>query len=129
MNKILLLGAVLGLSSLIMGAYIDHGLSAHLTGKELQSLLTASRYHQLYAVIISMIGFLISFIKGGNIITVAGYLFITGILFFSFGIYVATIFNLPEIMRIVPLGGFILMVGWCCLIVASLSKQTKKEIK
>lgn len=41
----LLIGAVLGLLSVMIAAYIDHTLALHLTGKSLSSLLTAVRYH------------------------------------------------------------------------------------
>jgi uncharacterized membrane protein YgdD (TMEM256/DUF423 family) len=56
MNVILFLGAALGLSSIMMAAYIDHSLALHLSGKSLRGLLTAVRYHQLYAVVTCIIG-------------------------------------------------------------------------
>ena len=56
MNLILLLGALLGLSSVIMAAFVDHALALHLNEKMLSSVLTAVRYHQFYAIFVSMIG-------------------------------------------------------------------------
>lgn len=45
--------------SVMIAAYIDHTLALHLTGKPLSSLLTAVRYHQFYALVISMIGLIL----------------------------------------------------------------------
>lgn len=126
MNIILLIGSLLGLSSLLMGTYIDHSLSLYLAEKSLKSVLTAARYHQLYALFISLLG-LVSFlqlnVKIKYRINQSAYLFIVGILFFSFGIYASVILNIQKISYLIPLGGIILMLGWVCLIQTAFIKN------
>jgi uncharacterized membrane protein YgdD (TMEM256/DUF423 family) len=119
MNKILFAGAILGLLSVLMAAYVDHSLSFMLTDKALHSILIAVRYHQLYAIVITIIGLIVPlqanprmkswFIK-------SAYIFILGILLFSFSIYISSMTGLLGLLHFVPIGGVALMVGWLGLL-------------
>ena len=55
-NYILLIGALLGFTSVGAGAYVDHILVHAVDEKTLSMIKTALHYHELYAVIISAIG-------------------------------------------------------------------------
>ena len=119
MNLPLMYGAVLGLSSVMIAAYVDHSLALYLTGKQLSSVLTAVRYHQLYALVISMIGLILSFQMNNRMkswLTRAAYVFSTGVILFSFSIYISSLFNMPGFLYLTPVGGIMLMVGWVALI-------------
>ena len=125
MNILLLVGGLLGLSSVMMAAYVDHSLGLYLNGKALNSLLTAVKYHQLYAIIISMMGLYLPMQINPPFkswLNRSAYLFIVGILLFSFSIYCSILFSFPRIIYGTPIGGILLMVGWVCLIRASLLK-------
>ena len=125
MKIILLLGALLGLSSVMMAAYVDHSLGLFLTGKTLSGLLTAVRYHQLYAVVVSIIGLCISqqiHNRSKLWLTRAAWIFFIGILLFSFSIYLSVMLSAAWVIYFTPIGGVLLMVGWCCLIRVSLLK-------
>lgn len=126
MNIILLLGGLIGLSSILMAAYVDHALSVYLSGKALTSVLTAVRYHQLYAIVICAIGLSLPMqtnILRNNWLKRAAYLFIFGIVLFSFSIYFSAIFNIAKITYLTPLGGVTLMIAWVFLICASLLRN------
>lgn len=122
MNKILLIGAILGLLSVMMAAYIDHSLALNLDGKSLQSLLTAVRYHQLYAIVISVIGLVLP-LQGSSRnelwLAMSAYLFIAGILLFCGSIYLSIAASITGIIYLIPMGGIMLMIGWGCLVCAA----------
>lgn len=126
MNKILFSGAILGLLSVLMAAYIDHSLSLTLAGKARHSVSVAIRYHQLYAIVISMIGLVIPFATNHRMkswLVRSAYLFIAGILLFSFSIYLAAISGASGILHFTPIGGVILMLGWGSLMRTALLKN------
>ncbi|TAK76885.1 MAG: DUF423 domain-containing protein [Gammaproteobacteria bacterium] len=125
MNIILFLGAVLGLSSIGVAAYIDHSVALHLSGKPLSELLTAVRYHQLYAIVVSMIGLTLPLQFNQRIkswLTGSAYIFSLGSLLFSFSIYFSVIFSIPGIISCVPIGGMTLIMGWAFLLRVALLK-------
>lgn len=123
MNKLLFLGAVLGFFSIVIGAYVDHSLAVKLSGHTLQSITTAIRYHQLYSAIIAMLGLLVPFqlnAMARGMVAIAGYLFVMGIMLFSFSIYISAITDHSGIMHVVPFGGVALMMGWLCLMISAI---------
>lgn len=122
MQKLLVAGGVLGLTSVMMGAYIDHGLAASLSTKELLSMTTAVRYQQFYALVITLLAIIKP--NANRFLACANISFLVGLLLFSVSIYVGIIFNMHDVMRAAPLGGFILMLGWVCLIGAG-CRQSK----
>lgn len=126
MNVILLFGAILGLSSIMMAAYVDHSLALHLSGKSLSEILTAIRYHQLYAIVICVIGLSSSMQISNRLkswLIRSAYVFLIGVLLFSFSIYLSVIFSVDNFTNLIPLGGILLMAGWGCLIRAALLKM------
>jgi uncharacterized membrane protein YgdD (TMEM256/DUF423 family) len=123
MNIILLLGALMGLSSVMMAAYVDHVLGLTLSGRALSGLLTAVRYHQLYAIVVSIIGLYCAEVSNHKIkswLMLSAYIFIIAILIFSGSIYFSVILQAPGITFITPSGGVLLMLGWVCLLRLSL---------
>lgn len=123
MNLILMIGSLLGFTSVFMAAYVDHSLALQCTGKILEGVLTAVRYHQLYAVIITMLGFaqLSTANKNLKIWTArSAWVFITGSVLFCFSIYLAAMTGWREITFLTPIGGVMLMAGWLILLRAAL---------
>lgn len=127
MNIILLLGTLLGLSSIMMAAYIDHSLALHLSagGASLNALMKAVRYHQLYAVVIGMIGLVVplqNHIRMKSWLTRSACIFLIGIILFSFSIYISALVGSATILYFTPVGGVLLMLGWVVLMRAALLK-------
>jgi uncharacterized membrane protein YgdD (TMEM256/DUF423 family) len=126
MNIILLFGAVLGLSSIIMAAYVDHSLALHLNGKSLGEVLIGVRYHQLYAVVVSVIGLFLPLQINNRVkswLTRSACIFFMGALLFSLGIYLSAILSFFWMAYLIPVGGILLMLGWACLIRSALLKM------
>jgi len=119
MNILLFIGGILGLLSVMMAAYIDHALIAYLTEKSLNSMLTAVRYHQFYSIIICILGLALPLQTNSRIkswLSRTAYLFLIGLILFSFSIYISSLFNVVGIIYLTPVGGIVLMVGWLSLI-------------
>ncbi|MGQ4002496.1 DUF423 domain-containing protein [Francisellaceae bacterium CB300] len=128
---ILATGAILGFISVAFGAYAEHGLKTNISTEQFDMLMTAIRYNQLYAIVISGIGLLMlnnGKLENSIIFKISGCFFILGTLLFSLGIYTSVLFDIPQILRLAPIGGTSLMLGWICLIVLGvLTLQRNKK--
>ena len=118
---ILILGALLGFVAVAFGAYAEHGLRNIVTDEHFRYLMTALRYNQVHAVVITALGLV--FANGGKLsniptLKLSALLFIIGTVIFSFSIYLSVTFDLPALLNITPLGGMTIMGAWFLLVVA-----------
>ncbi len=119
---ILALGAILGLISVVFGAYATHGLRDYVTVEQFEFLLTAIRYNQVHAAVICAIGLtLLNTQRISNVkcLSWSGSAFIVGTMLFSCSIYVAISFDIPQLYNLAPIGAIFIMIAWLLLIVAS----------
>ncbi|MDG1529255.1 MAG: DUF423 domain-containing protein [Polaribacter sp.] len=118
MNKNLTITAVLGITTIILGAFGAHALSKSLTIEGLNSFETAVLYQMFHVIVLLFVNTYKDFtIQQQNRIS---YLFFLGILFFSGSIYVIQLLGVSAkvIWFITPLGGFFLMLGWLFMAVS-----------
>lgn len=118
MNKNLTITAVLGIITIILGAFGAHALSKSLTIEGLNSFETAVLYQMFHVIVLLFVNTYKDFtIQQQNRIS---YLFFLGILFFSGSIYVIQLLGVSAkvIWFITPLGGFFLMLGWLFMAVS-----------
>ncbi len=124
----LLVGAVLGLLSVALGAFGAHGLQSHLekqgfTGLALADKLapweTAAQYQMYHALALLAVG-LLTARRCGLAINLAGTAMTLGTLFFSGCLYAWVLGGPKWLVMIVPIGGSLLIVGWACLVIAIL---------
>ncbi len=126
MNKtIFTTGILLGALSVILGAFGAHALEKVLDFDSLQSFETGVRY-QMYHALLLLILSNVSVLNLKSKKQVY-YLITTGIVLFSFSIYLLatnnlTSFNFKSIALITPIGGTILIVGWFVLGYKALKK-------
>lgn len=121
MNKaILVTAAILGILSIVLGAFAAHGLKELITIEAQKTFETGVRYQMYHAILLLFVGStpLIS-IKAKRIIY---YLVIIGLIFFSGSIYgLATNalsgFDFKNIGFITPIGGMLLIVSWLILLI------------
>lgn len=120
MNRcVLLVGAVLGLVSVVLGAVVDH--SVELNVSDADSIETALRYNMIYSVLIVAL----SLAPVETKLYQAAYVFIVGAVFFSFSIYASVLLTVPYIIYLTPFGGVTLMMAWVFLIIRAF--QIKRE--
>lgn len=124
MNKsILSIGAVLGATAVVMGAFGAHALKGILTVDQLRAYHTGVAY-QFYHVFAIMLCGLMPGNQHAVLLNRAAYLFLTGIVLFSGSLYCLTIFPFLQFLGIVtPLGGISFVAGWLFLAASFLKKR------
>ena len=119
-KKLLLLGTILGLLSVILGAFGAHVLKALVSAEAVQSYETGVRYQMYHALLLLVIGSH-SFVTQKSK-TIIFYLVLSGILLFSGSIYglatnTLTAFNFKSIAFVTPIGGLLLILSWLVLLI------------
>jgi uncharacterized membrane protein YgdD (TMEM256/DUF423 family) len=114
-KKILITAAVLGIISIILGAFGAHALKELISPDMQQTFETGVRYQMYHALFLLFVGTtpLISE-KSKSIIL---YLVVIGVLFFSGSIYglatnALTAFDFKSIGFITPIGGLCFIISW-----------------
>jgi uncharacterized membrane protein YgdD (TMEM256/DUF423 family) len=118
---ILLFGGVLGFISVAFGAYAEHGLKESISEEHFRFLMTAIRYNQVHAVVVTAIGLGIA--SGALplqslLIRWSGILFVLGTALFSFSIYLSVVLALPQLVNLTPIGGTIIMLAWMLIAIS-----------
>lgn len=130
MNKnILIAASLLGVTSVILGAFGAHGLKELVSAESIQTFETGVRY-QMYHAILLLFASSSSLVKEKNKKLIY-YFVLLGIVFFSGSIYglstnELTTFNFKTIGFITPIGGLLLILAWVTLIVNFLKMKPEK---
>lgn len=124
----MILGLILGVSAVILGAFGAHGLKEVLNPESLLSYETGVRYQIYHA-------FLLLIIANNSIISqknknIVFYMILVGVLLFSGSIYLLTTLPLLGVSFksfgfLTPIGGVFLILAWLVLLV-NLLKMNKK---
>lgn len=118
-KKILVTALVLGVLSIILGAFGAHKLKEFLSSEQLISFETGVRYQMYHAL------FLL-FLANNNMVAIKDkaiifYLVLVGVVFFSGSIYILSTAAISGIKArflgpVTPIGGLFLIVSWIYLI-------------
>ena len=117
MKLSLIIGAVLGLTAVILGAFGVHGLKHVLDAGALNTFEIAVRYQMYHALAILLIGAL-SHVASVTWLRRAAIGFIAGVVLFSGSLYLLIFTGQKWLGPITPLGGLCLMVGWGFTVIA-----------
>ncbi len=115
--------ALLGASSVALGAFAAHGLKQVLQPDQLSIFETAVRY-QFYHVFALLISGMLYSAFPNQLVKWAGRLFILGIILFSGSLYLLCYIKYqslpyPWVGAITPLGGVAFISGWVLLFVGT----------
>ncbi len=122
----LLFASILGGLAVIFGAFGAHALTKLLSKDQLKSFETGVKYQMYHAIVLLVIGF------NFNLETISEkymvYSFMVGIILFSFSIYGLIISSAKNkkwrfLGPITPLGGLLLICGWCLMFYNILSTK------
>jgi uncharacterized membrane protein YgdD (TMEM256/DUF423 family) len=117
----LAIAALLGGTSVALGAFGSHALRERLTERALEIFETGNRYQMYHALALLLVGVLLSraeFAQGW--LTASGWSFLAGVLIFSGSLYALSLSGVKWLGAIAPLGGLAFIVGWGCLAIGSL---------
>ena len=116
----LLSGSVCGALAVIMGAIGAHVIA--IPDKGISSWDLAVFYQLSHSGVLLLVGILYKQGYSSVWITIAGYCFFGGMLFFCGGIYIGQSPLFSEIVFVTPLGGSLLVLGWVSLVGGTASK-------
>lgn len=117
MKLSLIIGAVLGFTAVILGAFGAHGLKHVLDAGALNTFEIAVRYQMYHVLAILLIGAL-SPVASKTWLNRAAIGFIAGVVLFSGSLYLLIFTGQKWLGPITPLGGLCLMLGWGFTVIA-----------
>lgn len=117
-KKWVAVGAVLMALGIIIGAFGAHSIQDLLVANDSGDIFaTGSKYHLIHGLAIILLG-LIADRFPHRFMNPAGWLFLVGILLFSFSLYVLSITGIRMLGMITPFGGVSLIIAWSLIAIA-----------
>ncbi|MBM3264171.1 MAG: DUF423 domain-containing protein [candidate division Zixibacteria bacterium] len=110
----ILLGALSAFVGVAAGAFGAHALKTRLPVDLFDIFEVGVRYQMYHALGLLAIGLVISRQPSASL-TVAGWMFVVGTIFFSGSLYVLSLTGIRWMGAITPLGGVAFLVGWVML--------------
>ena len=111
MNNWILIGASSCALCVLIGAFGAHGLKNLLNEYAKNIYQTANIYHFFHSI-----GLILNGLLAKNFLELSfnfsGYLFIAGIILFSFSLYILAITDIKILGAITPIGGICFIAGW-----------------
>ncbi|RKE98512.1 DUF423 domain-containing protein [Ichthyenterobacterium magnum] len=128
-KKILITAALLGVISVILGAFGAHGLKALISSESIQTFETGVRYQMYHAIVLLFVGNTVLVSEKSK--QIIFYLILFGILLFSGSIYglstnSLTGFDFKTIGFVTPIGGLLLLISWAILLINFLKLKAYK---
>jgi uncharacterized membrane protein YgdD (TMEM256/DUF423 family) len=112
-NKWLVIGALLAMFGVMLGAFGAHALKPILEANaRIDTFDTAVKYHFYHALGLIIIGVLEKYFVEEKSLQYAGWLMLMGVLVFSGSLYILCITNLTFLGAITPLGGVAMIASW-----------------
>lgn len=114
MNNIktwIIVGGFLGFAGVALGAFGAHGLKDVLSAEMLETYKTGIFYHLVHSVVIIAIVF-----SSKVAVQKSAFFFLTGIILFSFSLYLYSYTQVKLFAIITPFGGVSFLIGWVLLI-------------
>ena len=132
MNKwILIVGALLGATAVMTGAFGVHALQTVLDERARNWYDTAVTYHAGHALALLATGIIGLHLEsdaqstlGKTAINCAGISLLLGLLIFSGSLYVMAFTGITKLGMITPIGGAFLILGWLSLALAASQIRT-----
>ncbi len=115
----ILIAAVSGFLSVVVGAFAAHGLKKVLTPEMIEVVKTGVQYQMYHALALLMVALLLIHKPSTPGLKAGGWAFILGSLMFSGSLYALALGAPHWLGPITPLGGLCFLMGWVLLAVAA----------
>ena len=127
MHKNLTITSVLGVLTIVLGAFGAHALKKTLTIDEINSFETAVRYQMYHVIVLLFVNTYTGFSDSKK--KQISWLFFVGILLFSGSIYVIQLTSVTakSIWFVTPLGGLLFIFGWAIMGMNFLKNKSTKN--
>lgn len=130
-RKIILIAAILGALSVILGAFGAHALKELINETQLSSYKTGNTYQFYHSLLLLGIGILYK-LRPSTLLKISAWFCIIGVICFSGSLYILacrTIIGIDNTMilgPITPLGGLLLTISWGLLVLNFLKKEVNE---
>ncbi len=112
-------GSIVCGTGVLLGAFGAHGLRGKIAESALATFQSGVLYQLVHGLAIITVGLSLPGIGAKKLATAAGWLFLVGVLLFSFSLYLLAVADLV-LPLLPPLGGVSFVAGWACLAIASM---------
>ena len=119
----ILLGGINAALAVTFGAFGAHGLKSRITTDMLEVFNTGVQYHLYHALGLLAIGLLLLHQPSSVWLKRAGWIMLTGIVFFSGSLYLLAVTGIRWLGMVTPIGGTAFIASWILLFTAVLRKQ------
>jgi len=118
-TTIIIVGAIFGALSVILGAFGAHAFKKFMNEEQLKNYETGIKYQMYHSILLVIIGMNVQLFNNSQTLLI---LFTLGIVLFSFSIYGLTITSALNkkwkfLGPITPIGGLLLVSGWISIII------------
>ena len=111
-----ILGSSLAGLSVALGAFGAHALKSRLSAERQANFETGARYQMYHSLALLATGLAAGQWTANGWMSLAGILFIAGIVLFSGSLYLLSVTDRRWLGAITPLGGLAWIAGWLCLV-------------
>ncbi|MFS0870215.1 DUF423 domain-containing protein [Paenibacillus xylanilyticus] len=120
MQTLVVLGSIMMLLAVALGAFGAHALKRKLSADMIKIYETGVQYHIAHGLGLILLGLIADRLEQPSLIMVAGWLLFAGILLFSGSLYALSITGVRKLGAITPLGGVAFLAGWILVMIAAL---------
>lgn len=121
-RRFLFLGALSAMIAVALGAFGAHALRGTITPVRLVTFETGVRYQMYHALALIFVALLSAHLSK-RLSAAAGWLFVSGTLFFSGSLYALALTGTRSWGAVAPIGGACFLAGWACLAVAAVRSK------
>ncbi len=115
------LGGLFGALAVALGAFGSHALRARLPADQLRTFETGITYQMYHALALVGVGLMVERF-GSMLLSVAGWLYVIGILLFSGSLYMLAATRIRLFGIVTPFGGVAFVLGWLALFLVPWSR-------
>jgi len=120
-STFIVLAAINGFLGVALGAFAAHSLAAYFNDKpRLEANFKTGVQYQFYHTMALLAVAFAAKQFTTSLISLAGWLFLLGIILFSGSLYVLSLTGKRWLGAITPLGGLAFLAGWVCLAIGAL---------
>ena len=113
-RRLLLAGALLGLTGVALGAFGAHAVKPHISADDYATFRIAAQYQLLHALAVFAAVYLAERLQSPLALR-AGWLFVAGVVLFSGSLYLVATTGPDVLGAITPIGGLAFLAGWASL--------------
>lgn len=117
-DKWMTVSAIMGFTGVALGAFGAHGLKSVIDPDMLKIFETGIQYQLIHSVVMLAVA-----LSGDTKYLSSEKFFLTGIILFSFSLYIYSVTTIKVFAMITPVGGIFLLIGWIVLIIRSIKKE------